>query len=80
MAYKLEVDVIDRDGTIKVTHTFWGQTEEEVRENLREHQADCAYFGAAVRDDRIIEDLEEIDDDELPEADGDDEDDEGGER
>lgn len=73
MAYKLEVDVIDPDdGEIHVTHTFWGQTEREVRQLFSDHQRHCEYFAAAVREDRIAEDLEEISDDELPEVEEDD--------
>jgi len=69
MAFALSVDVIDAgDGTIKVTHTFWGETEREVRTYKREHEHSCEYFAAAVKDGRTIEELEEIDDDELPDA------------
>ena len=75
MAYLLEVDVIDADdGTIHVTHQFWGETEREVRTNFAEHSAGCEYFRAAIDDDRIIETLEEIDDDDLPEVDDGDDD------
>jgi len=77
MACALHVDVIDPgDQTIKVTHTFWGLTEKESREYLREHQGHCEYFAAAVRDGRTIEETEEIDDDELPEVDDDEEEEE----
>jgi len=74
MAYALNVDVIDAgDGTIKVTHTFWGLTEKEAREYLREHQGHCEYFAAAMRTGRTIEELEKIDDEELPAVEDDDE-------
>ena len=67
MAYALEVAIIDAgDGTIKVSHTFWGETEREVRTYFREHQQSCEYFASAVKEGRTIEDLEEIDDDDLP--------------
>jgi pyrroloquinoline quinone (PQQ) biosynthesis protein C len=69
MAYALEALIIDvGDGTIKVGHTFYGVTEREVRTYFREHQQSCEYFQAAVKDGRVIEELEEIDDDELPDA------------
>jgi hypothetical protein len=68
MAYSLTVDIVDPDGEIKVTHTFWGDTEEEVEEAKAEHLRDCKYFSAAEADDRTIEELEEIDDGERPEA------------
>jgi len=70
LAFELEVLIIDKgDRTIKVGHTFYGYTEEEVRTYKREHEASCEYFRAAVQEHRVIEDLEEIDDDELPEED-----------
>jgi hypothetical protein len=70
MAFALEIAVIDKgDRTIKVIHTFYGLTEHEVRTYCREHQGSCEYFQAAVREGRTIEDLEEIDDDELPDPD-----------
>jgi hypothetical protein len=72
MAYDLEILIIDpEDGTIKVGHHFYGVTEEECRTYFREHMA-CEYLKAAVKDGRIIETLEQIDDDELPEAEEDD--------
>ena len=67
MAYALEVSIVDGgDSTIKVVHTFYGVTEEEVRTYYREHTHSCEYFNAAVKEHRVIEELEEIDDDELP--------------
>jgi hypothetical protein len=73
MPWKLEIDIVDAgDNTIKVTHTFWGVTAEECETYKREHLASCDYFKSAELDGRTIEELEEIDDDELPEADEDD--------
>jgi hypothetical protein len=75
MAYKLEVSIVDAgDGTIKVVHQFFGVTEQEVQTYKREHLADCGYFKAAEKDGRTIEELEEIDQDELPEVEEEDED------
>jgi hypothetical protein len=69
MPYALEVSIIDAgDNTIKVVHTFYGVTEEEVRTYYREHTHSCEYFKSAVKDGRVIEELDEIDDDELPEV------------
>ena len=69
MAYELEVLIIDEgDQTIKVGHSFFGLTEAEVRTYYREHMESCEYFKAAVKAGRVIEELEEIDDDELPDA------------
>lgn len=77
MAYALIVDVIDpSDGTIKVTHTFWGLTEAEARTYFQEHVQSCEYFAAAVKEARVIEELEEIPEDELPDPEDLEEDDE----
>jgi hypothetical protein len=72
MAYDLEIMIIDPgDGTVKVVHHFFGVTEQEARHYYKEHMG-CEYLAAAVRDGRTVETLEEIDDDELPEAEEDD--------
>jgi hypothetical protein len=69
-AYILEVLIVDRgDKTIKVGHEFFGLTEKEVRTYYREHVESCEYFKAAVLEGRTIETLEEVDPDELPDAD-----------
>lgn len=68
MAFSLEVAIVDGgDGTIKVIHTFYGLTEQECRTYLREHIESCDYFRSAKKDGRMLEDLEEIDDEDLPE-------------
>jgi pyrroloquinoline quinone (PQQ) biosynthesis protein C len=73
MAFDLEILIVDpSDKTIKVGHHFYGLTEEEARHYFKEHLA-CEYLAAAVREGRTIETLDEIDDDELPEAEEDDE-------
>lgn len=67
MAYLLEVHIVDAgDKTIKVSHQFWGLTENEVKTYKREHLASCDYFRSAERDGRLIEILEQIPDEELP--------------
>jgi hypothetical protein len=69
LAWKIEIDIIDGgDKTIKVTHIFWGTTLEEAETYKREHTGSCEYFKAAVQAGRVIEEIEEIDDDELPEV------------
>jgi hypothetical protein len=69
MAFELEVAIIDGgDRTIKVVHYFYGETEEECETYKREHLHTCSYFKSAHDDGRILENLEEIDDDELPET------------
>jgi hypothetical protein len=69
VAFILKVYVIDAgDKTIKVGHEFYGLTEAEVDTYYREHVGSCEYFKAAVAENRVIEELEEVDDDELPDA------------
>lgn len=65
MAYALHVDKLDPDGVIRVRHTFYGETEEECQEIRDQHGAGCKAFGPALEQDKIIEELEEID--EIPE-------------
>jgi hypothetical protein len=70
MAYALEVLIIDKgDKTIKVAHTFYGVTEREVLTYKREHLQSCEYFRAAEKDGRVIEELERIDEEDLPDPD-----------
>jgi hypothetical protein len=70
MAYILEVMIIDAgDQTIKVGHQFYGLTEREVETYKREHIGSCEYFRAAVAEDRVIETLEKVSEDELPDPD-----------
>ena len=79
MAYILEVLIIDAgDGTIKVGHSFYGLTEREVQSYKREHLGSCEYFRAAEKEGRTIEELEQVDESELPDAeDGEEEEDVG---
>lgn len=77
MAYKITVDVVDPvDETIKVSHIFWGKSEREARTYYTEHLASCEYFAAAAEEGNLIEEVEEIDDDELPEVEDADDDEE----
>lgn len=82
MAVILEVLIIDGgDKTIKVSHSFFGLTEREVRTYYREHKASCEYFKAAVDEGRVIEELAHVDASDLPdpedyEEEGDDDDEE----
>lgn len=69
MAFALHIDIVDPgDGAIKVSHTFWGLTRREAETYKREHLGSCEYFRAAEQEGRTIEELELIDDDELPEV------------
>lgn len=67
VAFLLEVAIVDGgDNTIKVVHQFYGMTRKEVETYRREHLSNCGYFRSAENDDRTIEELEEIEDSELP--------------
>lgn len=67
MAFVLEVHIIDAgDKTIKITHQFWGLTESECETYKREHLGSCEYFRAAEREGRVIEELDAINEDDLP--------------
>lgn len=67
MAYILHVLIIDPgDDTIKVGHEFFGLDKEECTTYFREHTGTCEYFAAAVKENRVIEEWEEVDEDELP--------------
>ena len=67
MAYCLEIAIIDGgDRTIKVVHQFFGYSRREVETYKREHLGSCEYFRSAETQGRTLEELEELDDDELP--------------
>jgi hypothetical protein len=67
MAVALKVHIVDPgDNTIKVTHIFWGLNEREAETYKREHLGSCEYFRAAEKDGNTIEELERVDQSELP--------------
>ena len=67
MAYILRVLIIDGgDRTIKVAHEFYGLTEQEAETYYREHLGSCDYFRSAQQEGRTLEEIEEVEDDELP--------------
>ena len=68
MAYALSVDVIDPDGEIYVTYTFWGESKKEARENYDEHAEEDESLADAIDEDRVQESLEQVADEELPTA------------
>ena len=65
MAFALHVDKMEDDGTIRVRHTFYGETEEDCQAVRDTHAAGCKAFGPAVEHEHTIEEVEEID--EIPE-------------
>jgi len=67
MAFVLHVLIIDAgDHTIKVGHEFFGLTEKECQTYFREHTGTCEYFAAAVKENRVIVEWEEVDEEDLP--------------
>lgn len=57
---------VEKDGEIRVRHTFFAETEEAADRLLKSHAAGCSQFGPATAADETIEIVEEID--ELPDA------------
>lgn len=69
MAFQIISYIVDPgDGKIKVSHTFYGHTRAEAEEYREHHIASCEYFSAAVEEGREMQEIEEVDDDELPVA------------
>lgn len=67
MAVILTAYIIDGgDGTIKVGHQFFGLTEAEAETYYKEHLGSCSYFASAEKDGRVIEEVEEVDESDLP--------------
>lgn len=61
MAVALHVDKLEDDGTIRVRHTFYGETEDECYA-LRDLHADgCKAFGPALQREDVDEEIEDID-------------------
>jgi hypothetical protein len=61
VAFALYVDKLEPDGTIRVRHTFFGETLSECDRLRDEHGAGCKAFGPALERETIIEEVEEID-------------------
>ena len=71
MAYALNVDLIEEQAgqcVIKMSLTFWGHSVAECEQTWSSLKQKFDFFAAAEREDRTVEELEEIDEDELPEA------------
>jgi hypothetical protein len=65
VAIALHVDKLEADGTIRVRHTFFGETEADCESIAIDHAAGCKAFGPAFKEGNIIERFEEVD--EIPE-------------
>lgn len=69
MAYALTIDLIEHhagEEVIRMSLTFWGDSEAECAQTWAELKNKFEFFAAAEREGRTIEELEEIDDDERP--------------
>ena len=58
--------IVEKDGEIRVRHTFFAETEEEAERLLKQHATGCSHFGPATAAGETIEVVEDID--ELPDA------------
>lgn len=59
--------IVEKDGAIRVRHTFFAETEEEADRLLKQHAAGCSHFGPANAAGETVEVVEDID--ELPSED-----------
>ena len=67
MPYELHIDVVpEAGGKIHVEHVFYGYTEAECRQAFATHADGCEFLGPAIGEDRIEEELIEIDEDDWP--------------
>lgn len=61
MAISLTVDKLESDGTIRIRHTFFGDTLAECEALRDEHGEGCKAFGPALERGTVIEEVQEID-------------------
>ena len=67
MPFELHIDVVPEvGGKINVEHVFYGYTEAECRQVYAAHADGCEFLGPAIAEDRIEEELIEIDEDDWP--------------
>jgi len=66
MPVALHSYIVEKDGAVRVRHTFYADTEEEADRLLKQHAGGCSHFGPATTAGETIEIVEEID--ELPDA------------
>jgi hypothetical protein len=59
--------IVEKDGGIRVRHTFFAETIEECDRLLKQHATGCAHFGPADAAGETIEIVEDVD--EMPDAD-----------
>lgn len=74
MAIALTVDKVDGGGVVHVRHIFYAETLADCKLLRDKHGEGCKAFGPALREGRVVEEHEEIDDSEWPEYDDDPED------
>lgn len=62
MPVALDSWIVEKDGKLRVRHTFFAETEEEADQLLKQHAASCGHFGPATAAGETIEVVEDIDD------------------
>lgn len=74
MAYAYHIyEIDDESDIIRVEHIFYGRTKADCQVEHDAHSATCPSLAAAVNDDRIEEEWESLDENELPRPNEDDE-------
>jgi hypothetical protein len=67
MAKALHVYVLPAGGgPVAVEHVFYGHTEDECDAVFDAHAAGCEFLGPAIEEDRIFEEIEEIEEADWP--------------
>jgi hypothetical protein len=69
MAKALHVYVIPPGGgKVAVEHIFYGCTEEECDRIFDTHAEGCEFLGPAIEEERVIEEIEDVPEEEWPDA------------
>lgn len=77
MAFQLQVDIVDKaDDAIHATVIFWGKSKAEVESHYATALTAWPYLAEAEQQERVCEELNEVDDDQLPEVEDEEEDEE----
>jgi hypothetical protein len=58
MSVCITVHIVDQ-GEIKVSHQFWGETEEEAEDYLDHHKESCSYFRSNYESGNVIEEVDD---------------------
>jgi hypothetical protein len=70
MAVAVHVYIFEKNGAFSgVEHVFYGRTEAEADRIRLAHMAGCENYGKAEATDRVVEDVEDIEDEDIPSGD-----------